>query len=167
MSETIDKMWFVVVRVALTSARNEIKYCSMYTRKNMSGKVKTSKMRVIIADDSSLIRNRIKDLINNLNNVEMVGEAKSGLEALQLIWDKKPDLVILDIRMPEMNGIEALSKIREIGLRTKVCMLTNYSYKQYKERCLAEGADYFFDKNHDIQQMLDIISKLANNQKGA
>ena len=85
---------------------------------------------------------------------------------IQLFQDKKPDFVILDIRMPEMNVIEVLRKIREMGIKVKICMLTSYSYEQYKERCFAEGADYFFNRNHDIQQMLDIISKLANNQKG-
>ena len=123
-------------------------------------------MKIVIADDSSLIRVRIKDLLSDLNNVEIVGEAVNGLEVLQLIQDKKPDFVILDIRMPEMNGIEVLRKIREMGIKVKICMLTSYSYEQYRERCFAEGADYFFDKNHDIQQMLDIISKLANNYKG-
>ena len=61
-------------------------------------------MRVIIADDSLLIRERIKDFLNNLTNVEIVGEAVNGLEALKLIVDKNPDLTILDIRMPEMGS---------------------------------------------------------------
>lgn len=122
-------------------------------------------MKIVIADDSSLLRERIKSLLNNINRVSVVGEAINGVEALQLIGEKEPDMVILDIRMPEMNGIEVLKKIRERGLRTKVCILTNYPYKQYKEKCLAEGADYFFDKNVDIQQILDLISKLANNHE--
>jgi len=124
-------------------------------------------MKIIIADDSSMFRNRFNDLLKNLNNVEIVGEAENGLEALKLIEDKKPDLVILDIRMPEMNGIDVLRKIREKGTAVKICMLTNYPYKQYKDRCFAEGCDYFFDKNLDIQQILDVISTLAKNQKGA
>ena len=61
-----------------------------------------------------------------------------------------------------MNGIEILKKVREKGINIKICMLTSYPYKQYKERCLAEGSDYFFDKNRDIQQILDVITKLAN-----
>ena len=123
-------------------------------------------MKIVIADDSSLFRDRIKDLLKDLNNVEIVGEAVNGLEALKLIEDKKPDLAILDIRMPEMTGIEVLRKIREKGIVVKICILTSYPYKQYKERCLAEGADYFFDKNLDIKQISEVISTLANNQKG-
>ncbi|HUW93947.1 MAG TPA: response regulator transcription factor [Bacteroidales bacterium] len=134
--------------------------------KAIDAKVKTSKLRVILADDSPLIRERIKDLLKDINNVEIVGEAANGLEALQLIWDIKPDLVILDIRMPEMNGIEVLKKIREKGIDMKICMVTNSTDKQYRDRCLAEGADYFFDKNPDIDKMLEVISSLANNKKG-
>jgi YesN/AraC family two-component response regulator len=94
---------------------------------------KTLSIQILIADDSSLMRDRIKSLLNNINNNSVVYEAENGVEALQLIREKEPDLAILDIRMPEMNGIEVLKKIREMGLRTKVCMLTNYPYKQYKE----------------------------------
>ena len=123
-------------------------------------------MKIIIADDSTLFRERINDLLKNLDNVEVVGEAENGLEVLKLIEDIKPDLAILDIRMPEMNGIEVLKMIKKMGTKIKICMLTNYPYKQYKERCFAEGADYFFDKNLDIKQISDIISTLAKNHKG-
>jgi len=104
--------------------------------------------------------------LKDLNNVEIVGEAVNGLEALKLIEDKKPDLAILDIRMPEMNGIEVLKKIREMKIEIIICMLTSYPYEQYKKRCLAEGADYFFNKNQGINQLLAVISGLANSEKG-
>lgn len=65
-----------------------------------------------------------------------------------------------------MNGIEVLKKIREKRKDINFCMFTNSSNKQYRDRCLAEGADYFFDKNFDIQQLLEVISTLANNHKG-
>ena len=123
-------------------------------------------MKVVIADDSSLFRDKIKDLLKDLNNVEIVGEAVNGLEALKLIEDKKPDLAILDIRMPEMTGIEVLRKIREGKTEIIICMVTSQPYKQYKEKCLAEGADYFFNKTQGINQMLDVISGLANSEKG-
>jgi len=163
MSETPKKMR---VCDSKNSTGNLIKYFSMNKIKAIDAKVKTSKLRVILADDSPLIRERIKDLLKDINNVEIVGEAANGLEALQLIWDIKPDLVILDIRMPEMNGIEVLKKIREKGIDMKICMVTNSTDKQYRDRCLAEGADYFFDKNPDIDKMLEVISSLANNKKG-
>lgn len=120
------------------------------------------KMKIIIADDSLLLRERIKELLNDFENVSIVGEAVNGTEALKLIRETNPDVAIIDIRMPEINGIEVLKKIRESGLFLKIIILSNYPYKQYKERCMAEGADYFFDKNHDSGKLTEIISQLAN-----
>lgn len=123
-------------------------------------------MKIVIADDSTLLRDRIKSLLNSINNISMVYEAGNGAEALKLIIEKEPDLVILDIRMPEINGIEVLNKISGLGLKLKVCMLTSYPYKQYREKCFAAGASYFFDKNQSMDELMDIVSTLANEKKG-
>jgi len=122
-------------------------------------------MNIVIADDSLLLRDRIKELLKSYQNVTVVGEAENGLVALHLVSEKLPDLAILDIRMPEMNGIEVLKKIRELKLTTKVCMLTNYPYKQYRERCFAEGANYFFDKNLAIEELKEVIATLSGESK--
>jgi len=122
-------------------------------------------MKLLIADDSVLFRDRLKRLLNNFEFVSVVAEAGNGVEALQLIHDTDPDVAILDVRMPELNGIEVLKKIREAGPRPKVIILTNYPYKQYRDRSLAEGADYFFDKNQNIQDLTEIITKLGNETK--
>ncbi len=121
------------------------------------------KMRILIADDSSLFRERMKDLLKSLNNIEIIGEASDGNEAIQFIENNSPDVVLLDIRMPELNGIEVLRNTRNKGNNVVICMLTNFPYKQYKERCMAEGADYFFDKNLDINLLMEVISSIANN----
>lgn len=123
-------------------------------------------MKIIIADDSSLLRERIKELLKDFENVSIVGEAANGTEALQIINETNPDLAIIDLRMPELNGIEVLKKIRETGSRMKIIIISNYPYKQYKERCMAEGADYFFDKNQDIAEFTDTISRMANEMIG-
>ena len=120
-------------------------------------------MKVVIADDSSLLRDRIKSLLNSINNISMVYEAKNGVEALQLIMEKEPDLAILDIRMPEMNGIEVLIKIRELKMKTKVCILTSYPYPQYRKRCLEAGADYFLSKTEDFEQLEIVITDMVTN----
>jgi CheY-like chemotaxis protein len=127
---------------------------------------KVTLMKIVIADDSPLLRERIKSLVLTVREVEIVGEAADGMEALKLIEDTDPDLAILDIRMPELSGIDVLKKIKESGRRTKVCILTNYPYPQYKERCMAEGADYFFDKNKDFQKITTMIAELAQVHPG-
>ncbi len=123
-------------------------------------------MKIVIADDSSLIRERIKSMLNDINNVFVVGEAKNGKEAFDLIRKKEADFAILDIRMPEMNGIEVLKKIRESKLKTKVCILTNYPYPQYKKKCIEAGTDYFLSKSEEFEDIKIIISEFVNNQRG-
>ena len=121
-------------------------------------------MKVVIADDSSLMRDRIKSLLNSISNISMIYEAKNGMEALQLIMENEPDLAILDIRMPEMNGIDLLKKIRKLKMKTRVCILTSYPYRQYRERCMEEGADYFLSKTEDFEQIEIVISDMVTNE---
>ena len=121
-------------------------------------------MKIVIADDSSMLRDRIKSLLNSINDISMVYEAKNGVEALQLIMEKEPDLAILDIRMPEMNGIEVLKKIRELKMKVKVCILTSYPYPQYRKRCLEAGADYFLSKIEDFEEIEIVITDMVTNE---
>jgi len=124
-------------------------------------------MKVVIADDSSLLRDRIRSLLNSINHNSVVYEAENGVEALQLIREKEPDLAILDIRMPEMNGIEVLKKIRELKMKVKVCILTNYDYPIYKKRCFEAGADYFLRKTEDFEDINIIVTGLIHDgEKG-
>ena len=117
-------------------------------------------MKIVIADDSCLLRDRIKSLLNSIKNVSVVGEAENGVEALQLIREKDPDLVFLDIRMPGMNGIEVLIKIRELKMKVKVCILTNYAYPIYKRKCFETGADYFLRKTEDFDDINIVITNM-------
>jgi len=117
-------------------------------------------VKIVIADDSSLLRDRIKSLLNGLKENLVLYEAENGLEALKLIKDEKPDLAILDIRMPEMNGIEVLKKIRELKMKTKVCILSNYAYPIYKKKCLEAGADYFLSKTEEFEDIKIVITDM-------
>jgi DNA-binding NarL/FixJ family response regulator len=123
-------------------------------------------MKIVIADDSALWRDRIKSLLIDIDEVFVVSEAKNGADALQIIREKEPDLAILDIRMPEMNGIELLKKIRELKMNVKIIILTNYPYPQYRKRCLETGADYFLSKTEDFEDIKIVISEMANSEKG-
>jgi DNA-binding NarL/FixJ family response regulator len=121
-------------------------------------------MKILIADDSSLLRDRIKSLLQNINNISVVYEAENGAEALQIIREKQPDLAILDIRMPEMNGIDVLKKIQELKMKVKVCILTNYAYPIYKRRCIEAGADYFLRKTEDFEEIEIIVSDMLRDE---
>ena len=124
-------------------------------------------MRLVIADDSSMMRERIKNQIKDIDDVIVVGEASNGKIALEMVLEFDPDLIILDLNMPEMGGVEVLMRIKEIPVRTKVCILTNYSFPQYRSRCLAMGADYFLNKSEDFEKTSLVISDILHRNEQA
>jgi len=115
-------------------------------------------MKIIIADDSPIFRARLFTLLDELEDVEIVGQADSGPGALEIIRTSSPDAVIMDIRMPGLTGIQVLEEIRKTRPDLLIVMMTNYSYQQYRERCRKAGADYFFDKSHDIEKILEVFA---------
>jgi DNA-binding NarL/FixJ family response regulator len=119
-------------------------------------------MKLIIADDSALMRERIKNQVRSFDQVTIMGEAANGKIAMEMIMEFDPDLVCLDLHMPEMGGMEVLKKIKEAKMKTKVCILTNYSYPQYRDRCLALGADYFLSKSDDFEKISFVITNVLN-----
>ena len=122
-------------------------------------------MRVLIADDSTLVRERLVDLISEIEGVELVGQAGDGREALKAIARLKPDAVILDIRMPEGNGIQALEAIKKNSADSPIIiMLTAFPYPQYRQKCLAAGADYFFDKSTEFDRVTLVLEELRDKQ---
>jgi len=117
-------------------------------------------MKVFIADDSKVMRERVIDMISELPEIEIIGQAEDGLQATNLIEKLTPDVVILDIRMPGGNGIDVLKHIKKMKLNPVVIMLTNYPYPQYRKKCMKAGADYFFDKSTEFEKVTEVLQKL-------
>ena len=122
-------------------------------------------VRVFIADDSMLILERLKAMLSDLSEVEIIGESRTGIGAIQAIRTKNPDVMILDIKMPGMGGIDVLKYIKNNNKHTKVIMLTNYPFPQYRKKCLDLGADYFFKKSTEFENVLDALEQLTRNLK--
>ncbi len=121
-------------------------------------------MKVFIADDSSLVRERLAALVSELAGIELVGQAGDAYEALEAIQQLRPDVVILDIRMPGGSGIQVLEAIKKIAAVPVIIMLTAFPYPQYRNRCLEVGADYFFDKSTEFDQVVQVIEKMVTSQ---
>ena len=122
-------------------------------------------MRMLIVDDSIMMCDRLRDYTEVIPEVEIVGVATNGIEALDMIKDKNPELIILDIRMPGMSGISILEKLKEEGNNCKICIFTNYPYYQYKQKCIKMGADYFFDKTKDFKEVINLVTELSLNKE--
>ncbi|MBU1749568.1 MAG: response regulator transcription factor [Chloroflexi bacterium] len=119
-----------------------------------------NKLTVFITDDSATIRERLVTLTLDLPGIVVVGQAQDAPEALAAIRRTRPDVVILDIRMPGGNGIDVLRQLKKMKPAPQVIMLTNYAYPQYRQRCKAAGADFFFDKSAEFDQIPPALEQL-------
>lgn len=117
-------------------------------------------MKVVIADDSRVIVERLADLLGGVPGVELVGQAGDVSGALRCIRRAKPDLAILDLQMPGGSGLDILRAIRPERPDLRVLIFTNYTYRQYREECLAAGADYFLDKSTEFEKIPTILRGL-------
>ena len=122
-------------------------------------------MKVFIADDSKIVRERLKEMLSEVSEIEIIGEAGDGEEAIKAINILAPDVVILDIRMPKGNGIEALKAIKGGCPTPTVIMFTNYPYPQYRKKCMELGADCFFDKSTEFEKVEVIVRQLIQEHK--
>jgi len=122
-------------------------------------------MKVFIVDDSSVVRDRLRVMLSEIKEVEIFGEAENAAEALKLLKNFSPDLMVLDIRLKEGNGFDLLKAIKQSHPDLKVIMLTNFPYSQYRERALEMGADHFFDKSIDFEKVIKVIKELLKNKK--
>jgi DNA-binding NarL/FixJ family response regulator len=118
------------------------------------------KLRIFIADDSAQLRSRLIAILRDLSEVEIVGEAEDCPEAIFAIRALKPDVVVLDIRMPHGNGLEVVSTLRQDKHFPIVMMLSNHSSTPYQTQAARAGAHYFFDKAKGIEQIKQTIRKM-------
>ena len=117
-------------------------------------------MKVFIVEDSLILRQRLVDMLSELSEIEIIGEAGDKTEAIDSIRRLKPDVVILDIRLPKGNGIEVLQNIKKGKVPPTVIMLTNYPYPQYRKKCLEAGAEFFFDKSSEFERIPQVLKQL-------
>jgi YesN/AraC family two-component response regulator len=114
--------------------------------------------RVLIADDSEAVRTSLSSLIARLPGVEIVGMAHTGAQALEMVRSLMPDVVTLDIRMPEMNGMRVLEAIRSDPVKPTVIVLTGLEDVEYRQRCLQLGAEHFFNKATEFEKVIEILA---------
>ncbi|MBI2083822.1 MAG: response regulator transcription factor [Deltaproteobacteria bacterium] len=124
-------------------------------------------MRVFIADDSSLMRDLLKSIISTIPGCDLTGEAKDSKEALQWLLKQTCDVAILDICMPGASGILVLELVKKLQPDLIAMILTNYPEAPFRKRCLAAGADFFFDKSKDFQKVGETLQALIARFKPA
>jgi DNA-binding NarL/FixJ family response regulator len=122
-------------------------------------------LKVLIADDSNLVRERLAALVSEVEDAELVSQVGNAREAIEAIQRLKPDVAILDIRMPGDSGLQVLEVVKTDKAAPVVIVLTAFPYPQYRRKCLEAGAEYFFDKSSEFDRVAKVLEELQG--KGA
>jgi DNA-binding NarL/FixJ family response regulator len=116
-----------------------------------------SKIRVLIADDHAILREGVRALLVATDDIEVVGQAADGREAIELCRKLDPDLVLMDIAMPGLGGLEAALEIRKLGLRVRVLVLSQYEDREYVRRLLKAGVSGYVLKKSAGSELVGAI----------
>ena len=117
-------------------------------------------LTIFIADASAEVRKRLVELVTGLPGVDLIGEAGNALEAIVSIQRLKPEVVIMDFRMPNGNSLQAVAAVRALNATACIIKLSAFPFPQYREKCLRAGADYFFDKASESEQIVAVLKQL-------
>lgn len=121
------------------------------------------KISVIIVDDHKILRDGLKLILTEMGNINILGEASNGEEFISLLATHKPDIVIMDINMPVMNGIEASKKALSIYPDIKILVLSMYGDEQYYNTMMEVGVKGFILKESDFNELERAIAALSTN----
>jgi DNA-binding NarL/FixJ family response regulator len=126
--------------------------------------VREGTIRVLIADDQMMVREGFSVLLGAMPDIEVVGEAVNGREAVERVRELAPDVVLMDIRMPELNGIEATREIVAADGSAKVLVLTTFDLDEYVYQALRAGASGFLLKDASARQLADGVRVVASGE---
>src|SRR5690554_2491023 len=122
-------------------------------------------VKVCIADDNRELVMLLEDYINSEEGIEVIGKAFNGQECLELVQDKEPDVLILDIIMPHVDGLAVLEKLNERNLnkRPKIIMLTAFGQEDVTTKAVDLGASYYVLKPFDMDTLMNKIREVSGN----
>lgn len=121
-------------------------------------------IRVLIADDQAMVREGFSVLLGAMPDIVVAGEARDGREAVAQVAELRPDVVLMDVRMPEMNGLEATREIVAAGTDARVLVLTTYDLDEYVYQALRSGASGFLLKDASVGQLAEGVRLVASGE---
>lgn len=122
-------------------------------------------INIILADDHVLVRDGIKSLLEDDKSIHVIDEASNGKEALEVIAKNKPDLLVVDIRMPEMNGIEVVKRLKKSNPEVKALVLSMHDSEEYVVQSIQSGADGYLLKGSSKEEFLKALHTVAEGGK--
>jgi DNA-binding NarL/FixJ family response regulator len=127
----------------------------------MSVDVEERTFTVLLSDDSKVVRKHLVNILADLPQIEVVGERETVAGTIEAVDQIQPDVVILDINMPDGSGIDALKYIKRSAPQTEVIMLTNHANPFYQRACIRAGARYFFDKSTEFKRVSEVLNQMV------
>jgi DNA-binding NarL/FixJ family response regulator len=121
-------------------------------------------IRALVADDQAVVRGGLRLILEAQDDIEVVGEAGDGAAALELVRELRPDVVLMDIRMPEMDGIEATRRLALSGSGARVLVLTTYGLDEYVYEALKAGAAGFLIKTDSPERLVEAVRVVAGGE---
>lgn len=132
----------------------------------MSEPSQDNTIKIILADDHALVRDGIRALLEEESDLEVVGEVSNGLEALEMVNEKNPDILIIDIRMPELGGIETVERLNKVGTpSTKCIILSMHDSEEYILKSVQAGAFGYLLKDTDKNEFIKAIHTVQDGGK--
>ncbi|MEZ4869186.1 MAG: response regulator transcription factor [Caldilineaceae bacterium] len=125
-----------------------------------------TKIRVVLADDHPVVRTGIRALLERAPDITIVAEAENGAEVLPLIEKHQPDVLVLDIEMPQLSGLEVTQRIKELQLPVRVLALSAYADDHYIHRLLSNGAAGYLVKEEAPHMIVEAVRGVASGQEG-
>ena len=120
---------------------------------------------IAFVDDHMLVRNGIKSLLEEELDLEFIAEGSNGYDAIKIVEEKKPDILIIDVRMPELNGIDAVQKIQEKGSSSKSIVLSMHDSEEYILQSIKAGAFGYLLKDTDKKEFIKAIHTVHSGEK--
>ncbi len=121
-------------------------------------------VRVALIDDQTLVRQGIRGLLELADSVEVIAEADDGDQAIDLVSEHKPDVVLMDMRMPRVSGAEAITAMAEAGLDTPVIILTTFDDHEQVLECIRAGAKGYLLKDVSLENLIQAIESVAKGE---
>ncbi len=122
--------------------------------------------RVVLAEDNEIVRKGIRKLLIRAQDIEVVAEAKDGLEALRHVDELLPDILLLDVEMPLLNGIQVARKLKNLGSPTRILVLSAYDDQEYIQEMLANGASGYLIKDEAPERIIEAVRGVAQGEMG-
>ncbi len=123
-------------------------------------------IKVVLADDHVVVRIGIRNLLSRSPDIAVIGEASNGVEAIQLVGDLRPDVLLLDMEMPELDGVEVARRLRAAKSPVKILALSAYNDKQYILSMFDQGAAGYLTKDEAPEKIIEAIRGVAAGEQG-